>query len=281
MSNNKNKHLDREYASTQHSNSPEPTLPFTWGSSDTPATPDVPPVGAVAPLPNGADPSPSNTATSANGNPPEPNAELFDMEAIIQAKRDRRREEDSQTVDPFDPARLRLSQDFASAVGIRKPLVCVPVRKPSKESFVRTHPDESYRLQTLVLELKADREVYLVAPELWVELAAEPTVSPRLLVLTVDRQGIAFLWPIRLPGPDGKIDDWSRTALEASRMAQTEWVRLSANMALGAYDIAVATFHAEPAWPNLSFHEILKIAFRDRVISSWDHPVLRRLRGEI
>jgi len=34
--------------------------------------------------------------------------------------------------DPFNPDRLRLSQDFASAVGVRKLLTTVPVRKPSK-----------------------------------------------------------------------------------------------------------------------------------------------------
>lgn len=69
--------------------------------------------------------------------------------------------------DPFDPDRLRLSQDFASAVGVRKLLTTVPVRKPSNEWWVRTHTDPAYRLPTAVLELKEDREIYLVNnPEL-------------------------------------------------------------------------------------------------------------------
>ena len=52
-------------------------------------------------------------------------------------------------------------------------------------------------------------------------------------------------------------------------------------MALGAYDVTVATGRVvEPDWPDLTFQEIIKIAFRDRVITDWDHPVLRRLRGE-
>jgi hypothetical protein len=182
--------------------------------------------------------------------------------------------------DPFDPARLRLSQNFGAAVGVRKLLTTVPVRKPAREWFVRTHHDGAYRLTTAVLESKEDREVYLVDPGLWPSLASETTFSPRLLVLTVNRQGTTFLWPVRLPGPDGKIDDWNRSAAEAAEMARDEWVRVSANMSLGAYDIAVASHQAEPVWPVEPMREILRVAFRGKFIDSWDHPVLRRLRGE-
>ena len=69
---------------------------------------------------------------------------------------------DSEAPDPFDPARLRLSQDTASEIGVKKQLVAVPVKKPSKERWVRVHPSEEYRIQTAVLELKDEREVYLV-----------------------------------------------------------------------------------------------------------------------
>lgn len=184
--------------------------------------------------------------------------------------------------DPFDLASLRISQDFASAVGVKRLITTVPVKKPSREWFVRTHPDATYRLPTAVLELKEDREVYLVSPSLRPELASETTVSPRLLVTSITRQGVLFLWPIRLPGPDGKIDDWSRSALDAADEAKSRWVRITANMSLGAYDVAVASGQvAEPSWPSLSLQEIIKIAFRDKLISDWDHPVLQRLRGEV
>src|SRR4051812_31325852 len=35
--------------------------------------------------------------------------------------------------DPFDLSSLRLSQDFASAVGVKKLVTTIPVKKPSKE----------------------------------------------------------------------------------------------------------------------------------------------------
>ena len=182
---------------------------------------------------------------------------------------------------PFDPARLRMGQDFGEKTGVKKLITTIRVDKPSKETFVRTHPDPSFRLPTHVIELKADRELYLVDPGLWPALAGEATFTPKLLVFTVTRQGVLLLWPIRLPGPDGKIDDWNKSALEAVDVARDHWVRVTANMHQGAYDILVAGgITAEPEFPDLSMGEVLQVAFKERHIDGWDHPVLRKLRGE-
>lgn len=184
--------------------------------------------------------------------------------------------------DPFDPAALRLSPDFTANIGVRKALLSIPVRKPDRSWFVRVHPEEAYRLQTGVVELKEDRETYLVARSLWPELVTEATFSPRALFTAINRQGVLFLWPIRLPGPDGKLDEWSRTALEAADMAAKGWVRVTANMSLGAYEVFQASGHLpDPDWPQTPFNEVLRVAFRDRFIASLDHPILRRLRGEV
>lgn len=184
--------------------------------------------------------------------------------------------------DPFDPARLRMKQNFGASTGVKKHLNTVPVRKPVKEWFVRTHPDEAYRIQTGVVELKEDREMYLVDPGLWETLGVESTFSPRQLITTVNRQNVLFLWPIRLPGSDGKIDDWNRSALEAAELATAGWVRVAANMNLGAYEIFEASASLpEPEWPTVPFKDILRIAFKDKFIDTLDHPVLKKLRGEM
>ena len=40
-------------------------------------------------------------------------------------------------------------------------------------------------------------------------------------------------------------------------MAMSQWVRLKANMSLGAYEITLAeSVMAEPVWPELSFQEL-------------------------
>lgn len=184
--------------------------------------------------------------------------------------------------DPFDLARLRMSQDFAGSLGVAKLLLSVPIRKPEKTWWVRTNPKPDYSVQTCILELKEEREIYLVDRDLWDELGAESTVGQRLLVTAINRQGGLFIWPVRLPGTDGKIDEWNRSAKEAADMASERWVRVSANMSLGAYDVFTTQAQLpDPVWPTIPFPELLRIAFRDRLIDSLDHPVLRRLRGEI
>jgi hypothetical protein len=184
--------------------------------------------------------------------------------------------------DPFDPASLRLTADACAAFGVKKALLSIPVRKPDKSWWVQTHPDPAYRLLTAVLELKEDRETYQVARALWPSLSTEPTFSPRALITTITRTGVLFLWPIRLPGADGKIDDWNRTALESADKARGRWCRVAANMQLGAYELMTA--HGEipdPEWPEISFEDILSIAFKNKRIDSPNHPVLRRLKGEV
>ncbi len=183
-------------------------------------------------------------------------------------------------INPFDPARLRLSQNFAESVGVKKALLTVPVRKPGRQDFVRVHPDESYRLETAVLELKEERETYLVDPSMWHELPGE--IVPKVLFTTINRQNVLTLWPIRLPGEDGRHDEWNRSALEAAEMAQKCWIRVAANMGLGAYEVYEAVSNLpEPEWPEVEFQEILRIGFKDRFITSLDHPVVRRLQGEM
>ena len=53
-------------------------------------------------------------------------------------------------------------------------------------------------------------------------------------------------------------------------------------MALGGYRIMKAKGDlGEPEWPSLSFNELLDVAFKDRVISSEDHPIFNKLLGRL
>jgi hypothetical protein len=182
--------------------------------------------------------------------------------------------------DFLDLSKLRLSQNFSESIGVRKALLTVPVRKPNRQEFVRVHPDESMHLETVVLDLKEDREVYLVKPGLWPELAGE--LTPKVLFAAISRQGVLSLWPVRLPGSDGRLDTWNQSALEAAQMAMKTWVRVAANMSLGGYDVYEATGDLpEPEWPELSLQQILEIAFKGKFIQDLNHPAIRRLMGEI
>lgn len=192
----------------------------------------------------------------------------------------------TESPDPFSNIEeLRVSQEHIEAVGLKKQLLTVPVRKPSKEWFVRVHPDPAYRFETAVIELKEDGEIYLVDKSLWSELLGESTFHFKVFFTAISRPGnVPFLWPVRMPGEDGKIDSWNRSATEiALSIATNEWTRCVSNRHLGAYEphIASATKSwGEPEWPDLSFAEIMRLAFRNSFVDSVDHPVLRRLRGE-
>jgi hypothetical protein len=75
---------------------------------------------------------------------------------------------------------------------------------------------------------------------------------------------------------------WHDTERQAAAMAVEKWISLRSNRDLGAYEIQVAAGNLpDPAWPNLTFEEILNIAFKGRIIDSADHPVIRQLRGEL
>ncbi|MFC1827313.1 hypothetical protein ACFLZQ_05235 [Thermodesulfobacteriota bacterium] len=174
---------------------------------------------------------------------------------------------------------LKLSQDFGKGVGVRKALTVIPVRKPNRQEFVRVHPDENFQISTALIELKEEGESYIVAPTLWSELPGE--IVPKILLTTVNRQGVLTLWPIRLPDADGRIDNWNRSALEAAHLARSQWLRVAANRSLGGYDTYIATGDLpDPEWPVLSMQEIMDVAFRGYFIDSLSHPVIRRLRGD-
>ena len=65
-------------------------------------------------------------------------------------------------------------------------------------------------------------------------------------------------------------------------MGTGKWIRVTANMSLGAYDVFETTGNLpEPQWPEQSFQELLRIAFKDHYIDEMNHPVLKRLRGEV
>jgi hypothetical protein len=184
--------------------------------------------------------------------------------------------------DPFEDLQsLRLSQDFSALATVKPVITTVGVRKPNRQEFVRVRPGSEWRFETGTFTDSESREVYLVAPPLWSELPGE--VKPTCLVMCISRNSpVPFLWPIPLPGPDGRPNRWHESAFEAAKHAEQNWLRVVADMAAGCYVPHVAAGNLpEPDWPeDLDMSGLLRLGFRDRFISDVDHPALRRLRGE-
>jgi hypothetical protein len=183
-----------------------------------------------------------------------------------------------EQVDPFDLTRLRLDQSFAEMVAVRKLLTTVPVGKPGKQDFVRVHPGPEYRLDAALIVLKDDRETYLVPPPIACELPGEYVLAT--IYTSINRQGVVRLWPVRLPVPDGRVIEWHRSEAQAASLAMRNWIRVVPNMSLGANEIfEAAASIPDPEWPDLPFQELVRIAFKDKLVDRLDHPVVKRLRG--
>jgi len=184
--------------------------------------------------------------------------------------------------DPFENLdRLRLTQDFAAAAAVKPVLTTVSVRKPNRHEFVRVRAGEAWRFQTGTFTQKDTGETYMVTPELWSALPGE--IQPKLLVVVMSRlSAVPFVWPLTLPGTDGRPNRWHESALDAARLAESQWVRVVADMPAGFYVPYVAQGNLpEPTWPDVTLTELLRLAFAQRFIDDLNHPVLRQLRGEV
>ena len=135
--------------------------------------------------------------------------------------------------DPFNLDAIRISQDFSEGLGIEKLLLRVPVRKPTRQEFIRVHDGSDFSVDTVLIELKEDREYYLPAPGAREALLED--LMPVRLLTAINRAGVVFLWPARLPGSDGRTNPWHSSALEIGELAKSHWVRMSASRSLGAY----------------------------------------------
>lgn len=181
---------------------------------------------------------------------------------------------------PFDPAALRIDPSMGTELGVKKALLHLSVRKPNRQEYFRTHPDPDYRLNLAILELKEEREIYAVIPEIAAAMPGETRAVE--LRLCINRANSLFLWHVPLPTPDGRENAWHKTAREIAVLAENQWVRMAANMGSGYYDVFIAPPGlSDPIWPEQSLSELLRIAFgAGRLIDDASHPVLKRLRGQ-
>ncbi len=140
---------------------------------------------------------------------------------------------------------LRLDQSFDQIVGAQSVITTVAVRKPGAQEWIRVHPEPSWRLQTTLLQIKEDRESYLISRSLRTEL-------------------------------------WDEILPAAAKTAEVHWVRRYWVPEIKSHRVLAAkNLSDNPVWPEVGFEEVLKIAFRDRFIQDISDPVIKKLRGEV
>jgi hypothetical protein len=185
-----------------------------------------------------------------------------------------------------DIASLVISSEETVLAGTREIVTNVAVRKPKKDEFFRTHPTAHYG-PCAIFEVKVQMstESYLIVPAVWNVFKGDLLKShARKVVLRVSitRGGLIFLNPIVAQDPLSKSNEYNDTARESAIAAVTNWVRQEADLSQGKYRVWVAEgVLGKPVWPAFDLPELIKKAFKGRVIASASHELLEQLRGKV
>lgn len=182
---------------------------------------------------------------------------------------------------PENIGRLRQSQNFSQLTPTRAVLSSIPIRKPGRHEWVRIRSGADWEFNTYVFRDREVNEDYLVSPSLLTELSNE--VIPVCLVLFQSRStAVPCVWALRVPDSE-KPNRWHLSAIDCAELARSRWTRVASDSAAGMYISHVTDADLpQPTWdPELAMDDYVRLAFKGRVIASSDHPVLRRLRGEI
>jgi hypothetical protein len=177
--------------------------------------------------------------------------------------------------------RFALPTNYAEALsGVKKKISIVSVGKPKRNSWWIANPEHMLVTGILYDETATGKDAYLVDPGLVMELGDDVVRTSLHGVIT--RQGVYMIVPVRMPGTDGRVDSWNESMREAVTASYGQPVRTASNRDAGHYELFTAPASFEmPPWPSESWQQLLVIAFRDRIIDTFEHPVLRRLRGEV
>jgi len=180
----------------------------------------------------------------------------------------------------LDLQSLRLPANYGATMGVKKLLTNVPVRKPRKPQFFRTHPSADMAFDGMLLQQKEKEESYLVVPGV-AQLISE-LVQPVDLFAAIDRNNNVFLIPVPMPGESGVRNPWHESLFQAVEHSKQNWIRINANMHMGGYDVFEAQISlSEPDWPDHTIDKLVEVAFRGKIIQSLDHPVVQSLLGRV
>jgi hypothetical protein len=190
--------------------------------------------------------------------------------------------------DPYSLEDLSVSEEeLAELAG--EAVAEVAFGKPGKFEYFRAHPDWRFACRIHEVQEKGqfDKENFIVA--------ANVKLDPGDVRLTMLRLVVTAIGEVRLvPTYPSSDNGYHRSMIAILRMAETRWIRATIDKAGGKYEPREAAdqtamgVDGEPVWPAElergaeGQRELISRAFGSYgVITSPDHPALRKLRGEI
>jgi hypothetical protein len=157
-------------------------------------------------------------------------------------------------------------------------LAIVGTKRPSEAHYFRVHPDEEMSWLGFVYTYEKDSSNWYVLPGPPYDEMTELTSKLRRvrLFLCITRRGSLTFWLV------SQTDQgtWGSSARETVEFAKTCWIRVVSNRDEGCYEPREPEEQfPEPEWPDKSLSELLKLAFKGRVIDRPDHPIIEELKG--
>lgn len=167
--------------------------------------------------------------------------------------------------------------------------LAIEERRPPKDQFIKICTKPGYALSWPIIECASaagsdDKITYVVHPRLALQLEQDPALASsvkmaRIMLYHVLKGGM-YLWVVN-QGTGEKESAMTIARNQAIALAEQNYVRITWDPHKKLHDaFAFKGQFIEPAWPDKTMAEIIKIAFGDaRMIRTMDHPVLRRLAG--
>jgi hypothetical protein len=107
-------------------------------------------------------------------------------------------------------------------------------------------------------------------------------VTFNLIAKATIEDDISFvLWPIMGADPEGRLNEFSESAMEGAHEAVSRWVRLSKAAKRWEYRIADEGFLPEPTWPTESMKVLIEGAFKGHILRSVQDKVIQKLAGKV
>lgn len=186
------------------------------------------------------------------------------------------------SLNPFaDLASLNLGASYVDdGIKVKRKLLTMPMGSPDKRQFFRAIR-EAQAFIARIYERPVPGELrpvsYFVAPALHGDASlAKVLKTVRLVRCVYYDTHSPFLWAISVGHRDNA---WSRTALDIVVAAEVGYVRCVPDGRNGYAIEYPEQDLGEPSWPELSQAQWYDLAFKGRVIDSFDHEALRELRG--
>jgi hypothetical protein len=152
----------------------------------------------------------------------------------------------------------------------------LPCRSPAPDEWFRVRPGAERCATAAAVRDPDTGRLYMAGADLWPGLGSRiEWICPRACMNQI---GQIFIWPIAVPGPGGDPRSWLAATRLVACLAEQRWIRLEIDREREQYRIATEAGRdlPEPVWPATDFLELLGDAFRGRLVTTPEHPFVRK-----